>query len=214
MSFVRFFSVLAILLVFGGGASADTEVGIIKKYINNGNHIGFHNELNEIRKNIEVGIVNPEEVANFLVSLWEKDKTTLTDIDWNNINRATFRVSLAGNMMLMVRDGGLVYDTSDLQEYLRGEIKNQNEPTAYLAIHHLALARNKNDIEGFHVLARSESLMIFRAAITALGIVCRTEAKNALQDIESVLLNQDRITHVKNTLERYYGNKQLSCRLR
>lgn len=189
-----------------GQTSVAQRISDLTAFINEGNIVLFHNELMDSQREADDPRSDPKKLVKFIIDIWEQNKASLPNLNWQNAVKDEFRVSVAAIITLGIRDGWIDYDQEEINRFFRDRVTANNSHVWTMAILYLAVGGNDEDAALFKRLSLSGTERVSRMAIRALGMLCSLAGKAALTQLESELSDADRRAMVAENLRLYYGD--------
>ena len=195
----------------GGNGQEPVEMRIsaLKTFIDDGNFVLFHNELMDSQRDADDPTIDTTELARFIVDIWDKNKSAIPDLNWQNATKDEFRIPIAGIITLGIRGRWIDYDQDKINQFLRGKVRADHPFVSTGAISHLGIGGDDKDALLFKELSLTETGQVSRSAIRALGSLCSPAGKQTLIELESEISDAEGRALVAKIFKRYYSDERV-----
>ena len=138
-------------------------------------------------------------VVNLLDDIWLIRKNKNPDLAWEHLVKIPVRIAVASTITR-----NQIFNTEEYKTYIREHKYDDHEFHRAQVAMSLALNSDPLDVPYIMEMADSESVYVTQTAITALGIMGNTQARDALFELAGKYRNDDRGLLIREVILKAY----------
>ena len=141
-------------------------------------------------------------VVNLLDDIWLIHKNKYPELAWEQLAKVPVRIAVASTITRIQ-----IFNTEEYKTYIREHKYDEHEFHRAQVTMSLALNSDPLDVPYLKEMADSESVYVTQTAITALGIMGNTQARDALYELAGKYRNDDRGRLIREVLLKAYPSQ-------
>ena len=153
--------------------------------------------LNEIKATYDQG-----EILPFIQDLWEARKDKYPSLPWEVIHQPIIRVSIVDILVQAQMNERIDMNLEKAHQYVRSLIEARENDLAMDAVDVLSRFDDPQDVPALLKIAEDRRGGIFRVAVFGLSYMCNQAAKDALDELELLISDQDQKSYVRGVRAR------------